>query len=332
MEIHERSTCQQGWAGWRTKTCHCCRWPTLFEGNHTCFVVDTCIQCDRLLKEATVNILASITAITQHQTPTDFLHVPRCSSNASYKAVLLAKSRLVAVHVKPFVPFESVPHCTSGCSRSEWSRVCNDLRTHKREKSWRSQRNSEACTLSPLSYVQSSTKHTHVEQSFPARMFILAPALPVTYLILLVLCVTIYPSLIFIMLFHSFFVCELRGRNKESTRIGASLTVVRDPVQTPFVYKDMPEQYFFYSSVLTHERSRQHHSKICVNIFFLFLFFRETWIAFPSLRHNAYIMCIRNFCSQLCLTFVVILIFYVFLLFVLVHPAVLECRGYQLQC
>lgn len=105
MEVHERSTYQQGCAGWWTKTCHCCRWPTPFEGNHNCFVVDTCIQCDRLLKEATVNILASITAITEHQTPTDFLHVPGCPSNASYKAVLLAKSEAVSLFMSnPLFP------------------------------------------------------------------------------------------------------------------------------------------------------------------------------------------------------------------------------------
>lgn len=119
-------------------------------------------------------------------------------------------------------------------------------------------------SLPPLSYVQSSTKHTHVEQSFPARMFILAPTLPVTYLILLVLCHDVFLPLIFI--FH-FCLRALREKRRESTRIGTCLTVKRDPVQTLFMYKDMPEQYFFYSSVLVQERSRQHHSKICV-IFF----------------------------------------------------------------
>lgn len=139
-------------------------------------------------------------------------------------------------------------------------------------------------------------------------------------------------------LHHAFsfflFVCELHGRNKESTRIGASLTVVRDPVQTPFVYKDMPEQYFFFIRVFSRTSVPGNNiiPRFVLTSFFLFFFFRETWFAFPSLRHSAYIMCIRNFCPQLCLTFVVTLISYVLLLFFLVHPAVLECRGYQLQC
>lgn len=73
-------------------------------------------------------------------------------------------------------------------------------------------------------------------------------------------------SFLLIFIFH-FCLRALREKRREATMIGTCLTVKRDPVQTLFVYKDMPEQYFFYSSVLVQERSRQHHSKICVNIF-----------------------------------------------------------------
>lgn len=143
----------------------------------------------------------------------------------------------------------------------KWSRVCNSfsaphalgtrcVRTNHAKADVLSGTVRPVHCLPPLSYVQSSTKHTHVEQSFPARMFILAPTLPVTYLILLVLCHDVFLPLIFI--FH-FCLRALREKRREATRIGTSLTVKRDPVQTPpfFVYKDMPEQYFFFIRVFS---------------------------------------------------------------------------------